>query len=178
MNDSTNFPKTTGQQQQQQAMKPVVLDTTSNKILGQNKIFKQPANVGTKKATTTSNAEYTFVVDKNNTQRNDITLPSSSLAQPSAQHKADWTILPTPGNLHDELELDSTMTLVEPFLFLWKEFSLNYLVIQHVIQRMEIMELKMYVLIKIQIMMMKMNHVYPLGRKVNSIRSKSSLGSN
>lgn len=116
MNDSTNLPKTTGQQQQQ-AVKPVVLDTTSNKILGQTKVFKQPANVGMKKGNITSNAEYTFVVDKNNTQRNDITLPSSSLAQPSAQHKADWTILPTPGNVHDELELDTTMTLVEPFRF-------------------------------------------------------------
>ncbi len=112
MNESTNLPKTTGQQQQQQ-YKPVVLDTTSNKILSQNKIFKQPANVGMKKATATANAEYTFVVDKNNPQRNDITLPSSSLAQPSAQHKADWTILPTPGNIHDELELDTTMTLVK-----------------------------------------------------------------
>ena len=108
MNESTNLPKTAGQQQQQ--YKPVVLDTTSNKILGQNKMFKQPANVGLKKPTATANAEYTFVVDKNNPQRNDITLPSSSLAQPSAQHKADWTILPTPGNIHDELELDHTMT--------------------------------------------------------------------
>ena len=112
MNDSTNLPKTTNQQQQQ-LHKPVVLDTTSNKILGQTKVFKQPANVGLKKPTVTSNAEYTFVVDKNNPQRNDITLPSSSLAQPSAQHKADWTILPTPGNVHDELELDTTMTFVE-----------------------------------------------------------------
>lgn len=109
MNDSTNLPKTAGQQQQQQ-YKPVVLDTTSNKILGQTKIFKQPTNLGMKKPTATSNAEYTFVVDKNNTQRNDITLPSSSFAQPSAQHKADWTILATPGNIHDELELDHTMT--------------------------------------------------------------------
>jgi hypothetical protein len=117
MNESTNLPKPTGQQQQQH--KPVILDTTSNKILGQNKIFKQPANIGLKKATTTAaNAEYTFVVDKNNTQRNDITLPSSSLAQPSAQHKADWTILATPGNAHDELELDTTMTLVEYLVFL------------------------------------------------------------
>jgi hypothetical protein len=109
MNDSTNMPKTAVQQQQQ--YKPVILDTTSNKILGQTKIFKTPANIGLKKGVTT-NAEYTFVVDKNNTQRNDITLPSSSIAQPSAQHKADWTILPTPGNNHDELELDTTMTLV------------------------------------------------------------------
>lgn len=110
MNDSTNLPKTTTTQQQP-AYKPVVLDTTSNKILGQTKGFKQPANLGLKKpAAPAANAEYTFVVDKNNTQRNDITLPSSSLAQPSAQHKADWTILPTPGNVHDELELDSTMT--------------------------------------------------------------------
>ncbi len=117
MNESTNLPKPTGQQQQQH--KPVILDTTSNKILGQNKIFKQPANIGLKKATTTAtNAEYTFVVDKNNTQRNDITLPSSSLAQPSAQHKADWTILATPGNAHDELELDTTMTLVQYLVFL------------------------------------------------------------
>lgn len=109
MNDSTNLPKTTTNQQP--AYKPVVLDTTSNKILGQTKGFKQPVNLGLKKPTTpAANAEYTFVVDKNNTQRNDITLPSSSLAQPSAQHKADWTILPTPGNVHDELELDSTMT--------------------------------------------------------------------
>jgi hypothetical protein len=112
MNESTNLPKTTAQQQQQ-AHKPVILDTTSNKILGQNKVFKQPTNVALKKPTT--NAEYTFVVDKNTTQRNDITLPSSSLAQPSAQHKADWTILATPGNAHDELELDTTMTLVEDF---------------------------------------------------------------
>jgi hypothetical protein len=114
MNESTNLPKTTTQQQQQQQIKPVILDTTSNKILGQNKIFKQPANIGLKKptTTTTANAEYTFVVDKNNPQRNDITLPSSSLAQPSAQHKADWTILATPGNIHDELELDTTMTFV------------------------------------------------------------------
>jgi hypothetical protein len=123
MNESTNLPKPIGQQQQQQQQhpKPVILDTTSNKILGQNKIFKQPANVGLKKpitTTTTSNAEYTFVVDKNNPQRNDITLPSSSLAQPSAQHKADWTILATPGNIHDELELDTTMTLVKEFFFL------------------------------------------------------------
>ena len=117
MNDSTNLPKTNVQQQQQQ-YKPVILDTTSNKILGQNKIFKQPPNLALKKPTTASaNAEYTFVVDKNNTQRNDITLPSSSFAQPSAQHKADWTILATPGNVHDELELDSTMTLVENFIF-------------------------------------------------------------
>ncbi|UJR13613.1 hypothetical protein I4U23_000626 [Adineta vaga] len=108
MNESTNLPKTN--QQQQQQYKPVVLDTTSNKILGQNKIFKQPINTGLKKPTALANAEYTFVVDKNNTQRNDITLPSSSLAQPSAQHKADWTILPTPGHDHDELELDTTMT--------------------------------------------------------------------
>jgi len=111
MNDSTNLPKTTTTTAQQPAYKPVVLDTTSNKILGQTKGFKQPANLGLKKpAAPAANAEYTFVVDKNNTQRNDITLPSSSLAQPSAQHKADWTILPTPGNVHDELELDSTMT--------------------------------------------------------------------
>lgn len=116
MNESTNLPKTTGQQQQQQQPhKPVILDTTSNKILGQNKIFKQPTNIGLKKPTAVANAEYTFVVDKNNPQRNDITLPSSSLAQPSAQHKADWTILPTPTNAHDELELDSTMTLVKYF---------------------------------------------------------------
>jgi len=118
MNESTNLPKTIGQQQQQH--KPVKLDTTSDKILGQNKIFKQPANIGLKKpttTTTTANAEYTFVVDKNNPQRNDITLPSSSLAQPSAQHKADWTILPTPTNAHDELELDTTMTLVKYISF-------------------------------------------------------------
>ena len=112
MNDSTNLPKATYQQQTGQQYKPVVLDTTSNKILNQNKVFKQPMNTGLKKPTTLANAEYTFVVDKNNTQRNDITLPSSSLLQPSAQHKADWTILPTPGHPHDELELDSTMTYV------------------------------------------------------------------
>ncbi len=110
MNESTNLPKTNIQQQQQQQHKAVILDTTSNKILGQNKIFKQPANIGLKKPTTIANAEYTFVVDKNNTQRNDMTLPSSSLAQPSAQHKADWTILAAPTNTHDELELDTTMT--------------------------------------------------------------------
>jgi len=109
MNESTNLPKTNLQQQQQQH-KAVILDTTSNKILGQNKIFKQPANIGLKKPTTIANAEYTFVVDKNTTQRYDMTLPSSSLAQPSAQHKADWTILATPTNTHDELELDTTMT--------------------------------------------------------------------
>ncbi len=108
MNESTNLPKTNLQQQQQH--KAVILDTTSNKILGQNKIFKQPANIGLKKPTTIANAEYTFVVDKNTTQRYDMTLPSSSLAQPSAQHKADWTILATPANTHDELELDTTMT--------------------------------------------------------------------
>jgi len=55
-------------------------------------------------------AEYTFVVDKNNPQRNDITLPSSSIAQPSAQHKADWTILPSTMPGHDEPELDMTLT--------------------------------------------------------------------
>ena len=107
MNDSTNFAKTTAQQP---APKPVVLDMTSNKLLGQNKLFKAPANLAAKKGTATANAEYTFVVDKNNPQRNDITLPSSSIAQPNAQHKADWTILPVPGATHDELELDSTMT--------------------------------------------------------------------
>lgn len=125
MNESTNLTKTTQQQQQQQQHKPVILDTTSNKILGQNKIFKQPTNLGLKKATTTatSNAEYTFVVDKNNPQRNDVTLPSSSLAQPSAQQKADWTILPTPTNAYAELELDSTMLLVENFLFLFLYYS-------------------------------------------------------
>ncbi len=83
MNESTNLPKTTGQQPQQQQHKLVILDTTSNKILGQNKIFKQPANIGLKKpttTTTTTNAEYTFVVDKNNLLRNDIILPSSSIA--------------------------------------------------------------------------------------------------
>ncbi|CAF2627019.1 unnamed protein product [Rotaria sp. Silwood2] len=110
MNESTNLPKTTVQQQQQ-LHKPVILDTTSNKILGQTKILKQPANFGLKKATTTAaNAEYTFVVDKSNPQRNDITLPSCSLIQPNAQHKADWTISPTPTNAYDELELDATMT--------------------------------------------------------------------
>ncbi|CAF1215274.1 unnamed protein product [Rotaria sordida] len=108
INESTNLPKTTAQQQQH---KPVILDTTSNKILGQNKIFKQPTNFGLKKGTpATANAEYTFVVDKNNPQRNDITLPSSSLIQPNVQQKADWTILPTPANAYDELELDTTMT--------------------------------------------------------------------
>ncbi|CAF3916527.1 unnamed protein product, partial [Adineta steineri] len=112
MNESTNLPKTNYQPGGQQQHKPVILDTTSNKILGQTKIFKQPINnTGLKKPTTLANAEYTFVVDKNNTtQRNDITLPSSSLAQPSAQHKADWTILAIPGHMHDELELDTTMT--------------------------------------------------------------------
>ncbi|CAF3683383.1 unnamed protein product [Rotaria sp. Silwood1] len=110
MNESTNLPKITVQQQQQQH-KPVILDTTSNKILGQNKIFKQPTNYGSKK---TANAEYTFVVDKNNPQRNDITLPSSSLIQPNVQQKADWTILPTPANVYDELELDTTMTDTTP----------------------------------------------------------------
>jgi hypothetical protein len=138
MNESTNLPKTTGQQPQPQH-KLVILDTTSNKILGQNKIFKQPANIGLKKptttTTTTANAEYTFVVDKNNPQRNDITLPSSSLAQPSAQHKADWTILATPTNAHDELELDTTMTLVENFFFLFNSGfyknskNINFLII-------------------------------------------------
>jgi hypothetical protein len=169
MNESTNLPKTIGQQQQQQQIKPVILDTTSNKILGQNKIFKQPANIGLKKpttTTTTANAEYTFVVDKNNPQRNDITLPSSSLAQPSAQHKADWTILPTPTNAHDELELDTTMTLVENISFYIINLIVKFLVIQLVIQLMVIMVLKMYVQIKIPIMKMKMKLVYLVGLKV------------
>ena len=59
------------------------------KFLVKLKSSKQPATVGLKKTTAAANAEYTFVVDKNTTQRNDITLPSSSLAQPSAQHKAE-----------------------------------------------------------------------------------------
>ncbi len=166
MNDSTNLPKTTGQQQQHP--KPVILDTTSNKILGQNKIFKQPANLGLKKPTTTAaNAEYTFVVDKNNPQRNDITLPSSSLAQPNAQHKADWTILPTPGNAPDELELDTTMTFVEHFVYIQESDCSLFLVILFMIQLMEITELKMSVPIKIPIMMMKMKVVYLVGQKVS-----------
>jgi hypothetical protein len=105
MNESTAYVKPIIQQH-----KNVILDTTSNKILNQNKILKNPTN-GLKKPATT-NAEYTFVVDKNNPFRNDITLPSSSIAQPNSQHKADWTILSTPGASHDELELDTTLTLV------------------------------------------------------------------
>jgi hypothetical protein len=114
MNDSTNLPKCAAPAsvQQQQPHRPVVLDMASSKIIGQNKMFKTPANLGLKKPTGLANAEYTFVVDKNNTQRNDVTLPSSSIAQPNAQHRADWTILPTPGTTHDELELDNTMTYV------------------------------------------------------------------
>jgi hypothetical protein len=104
MNESTAYVKPIIQQ-----YKPVILDTTSNKILNQTKVLKNQNN-GSKKATT--NAEYTFVVDKNNPFRNDITLPSSSIAQPNSQHKADWTILSTPGASHDELELDTTLTLV------------------------------------------------------------------
>ncbi len=67
MNESTVYAKPITQQ-----YKPVLLDTASNKIL------KKPVN-GLKKPTIT-NAEYTFVVDKNNPLRNDITLPSSSIA--------------------------------------------------------------------------------------------------
>ena len=37
--------------------------------------------------------------------------------------KLNWTILPTPGNVHDELELDTTMTLVESFFFSTLVFS-------------------------------------------------------
>ncbi|CAF3345062.1 unnamed protein product [Rotaria sp. Silwood1] len=96
-----------------QPYKPVLLDTTSNKLLNQNKIIKNQTN-GLKKPTTTTttatNAEYTFVVDKNNPLRNDITLPSSSMIQPNSHHKADWTILATSGTVHDELELDTTIT--------------------------------------------------------------------
>ena len=114
MNESTAYVKPTAQQ-----YKPVILDTTSNKIFNQNKVLKNQANTF-KKPTTTANAEYTFVVDKNNPLRNDITLPSSSMAQPNPQYKADWTILPTPENAYDELELDTTVTLVpssQLFLF-------------------------------------------------------------
>ncbi|CAM4921307.1 unnamed protein product [Rotaria socialis] len=106
MNESTTYAKPVAQQ-----YKPVVLDTTS-KALNQNKIIKNPANA-LKKPTATAaaaNAEYTFVVDKTNPLRNDITLPSSSMVQPNLQHKADWTILPASGNIHDELELDTTVT--------------------------------------------------------------------
>ena len=106
MNESTAFVKPTTQQ-----YKPVVLDTTSNKIFNQTKTLKNPVHA-LKKPTTATNAEYTFVVDKNNPMRNDITLPSSSMVQSTSQYKGDWTILPTPGMNHDELELDSTMTLV------------------------------------------------------------------
>lgn len=125
MNDSTNLPKTTTTTTATAAAthKPVVLDMTSNKILGQNKFFKAPTNVGAKK----TNAEYTFVVDKTNPQRNDITLPSSSLAQPSAQQKADWTILPTPGNAYEELELDQTMTFVFHVESLFFSFQISNL---------------------------------------------------
>jgi hypothetical protein len=105
MNESTAYAKPVTQQH-----KPVILDTTSNKILNQNKILKNPTN-GLKKPATT-NAEYTFVVDKNNPLRNDMTLPSSSMAQPNPQYKADWTILRTSENAYNELELDSTITLV------------------------------------------------------------------
>ncbi|CAF4091404.1 unnamed protein product, partial [Rotaria magnacalcarata] len=107
MNESTTYAKPVAQQ-----YKPVVLDTTS-KALNQNKIIKNPANA-LKKPTATAaaaaNAEYTFVVDKTNPLRNDITLPSSSMVQPNLQHKADWTILAASGNIHDELELDTTVT--------------------------------------------------------------------
>ncbi|CAF1078729.1 unnamed protein product [Rotaria sordida] len=107
MNDSTTTT-TTYVKPTTQPYKPVLLDTTSNKILNQNKIIKNPAN-GFKKptTTTTTNAEYTFVVDKNNPLRNDITLPSSSMIQQNSQFKADWTIS---GIVHDELELDNTIT--------------------------------------------------------------------
>ena len=63
-----------------------------------------------------TNTEYTFVVDKNNSERNDLTLPSNSLIQANAQHRADWTILPTPNH---QFQFDTTMTLVfEDFLLL------------------------------------------------------------
>ncbi len=101
MNESTIYVKPITQQ-----YKPVVLDTTSNKILKN----------GLKKPTKT-NTKYTFVADKNNLLRNDITLPSSSIAQPNPQYKADWTILPTSEMNHDEL--DSTITLVWNYLSLF-----------------------------------------------------------
>lgn len=114
MNESTTTATTYAKPAVQQ-YKPVVLDTTS-KLLNQNKIIKNPTNqlkkptAAVTSTTSTANAEYTFVVDKNNPLRNDITLPSSSMLQPSLQHKADWTILPSSGNIHDELELDTTVT--------------------------------------------------------------------
>ncbi|CAF2702337.1 unnamed protein product [Rotaria sp. Silwood2] len=111
MNESTTTTTTTTYIKPiAQLYKPVLLDTTSNKLLNQNKIIKNQTNALKKPTTTTTNAEYTFVVDKNNPLRNDITLPSSSMIQPNSHHKADWTILLTSGTIHDELELDTTIT--------------------------------------------------------------------
>jgi len=98
INESTIYAKPIAQQ-----YKPVILDTTSKKIL------KHPMN-GLKKLTT--NVEHTFVVDKNNVLRNDKTLPSSSIAQSNPPYEADWTILPCSEMGQDELELDTTITLV------------------------------------------------------------------
>lgn len=101
MNESTAFVKTTGQQH-----KPVVLDTTSNKIFNQTKVIKNP--MSTFKKPTTHNTEYTFAVDKNHRAKNDMNMSS----------KADWTILPTPDtNNHDELEVNTTMTSVDKTRF-------------------------------------------------------------
>ncbi len=93
INESTMYAKPIAQQ-----YKPVILDTTSKKIL------KHPMN-GLKKLTTN-------VVDKNNPLRNDKTFPSSSIAQPNPPYEADWTILPCSEMGQDELEIDTTITLV------------------------------------------------------------------
>ena len=95
MNESTAFVKPTGQQ-----YKPVVLDTTSNKIFTQNKVIKNQLTTFKKPITNP-------IVDKN-----------QLTTQSNTQSKADWTILPTPGaDNYDELELDSTMTFVDKIRF-------------------------------------------------------------
>lgn len=178
MNDSTNLGKTTTTTNQIAAPKAVVLDMTSNKLLGTNKMFKAPANYAAKKTGATANAEYTFVVDKNNPQRNDMTLPSSSIAQPNAHHKADWTILPTPGSGNDELELDSTMTYEINRCFSLSIAQTNELVflgIYYTIRLMVTMESTTFVLIKIQITMTKMNREFLVGRKVRFEKNRVFL---